>query len=50
MIIEDCYRNQDVFANLAVAGISNIVGARQLKAEQDALRQIGSTNPTFAKK
>lgn len=49
MNVEDWYRNQEVFANLAVAGISNIVGARQLKAEQDALKKIGSTNPTFGK-
>ncbi len=49
MNVEDWYRNQEVFANLAVSGIANIVGARQLKAEQDALKKIGSTNPSFNK-
>lgn len=47
MKVEDWYRNQDVMANLAIAGISNIVGARQLKAEQDALKKIGDTGITF---
>lgn len=47
MNVEDWYRNQEVFANLTAAGVSNIIGARQLKAEQDALKQMGSNKPTF---
>lgn len=49
MNVEDWYRNQEVFASMASAGVSNIIGARQLKAEQDALKQIGSNKPTFTK-
>jgi hypothetical protein len=29
--------------------VSNIIGARQLKAEQDALKQTGSNKPTFTR-
>lgn len=50
MKVEDWYKNQEVFAELAMAGISNIVGARQLKAEQDVIKKVGSTTPTWNKK
>jgi hypothetical protein len=46
--VEDWYRNQEVFAGLVSAGISNIVGARQLKSEQENLRQIGTNKPAFS--
>lgn len=45
--LEDWYKNQEVFAGLVTAGISNIVGARQLKSEQDTLKEIGGKNPTW---
>lgn len=45
--LDQWYKTQDVYANLLSAGISNIVGARQLKTEQDALREIGTANPSF---
>lgn len=47
--IDDWYKNQEVFAELLTAGISNIIGARQLKDEQDVLRKIGSTWPGYGK-
>jgi hypothetical protein len=46
--IEDWYKNQEVFAGLVNAGISNIVGARQLKTEQELLRQIGGKDPVWS--
>jgi len=45
--VEDWYRNQEVFASLVSAGISNIIGARQLKSEQENLRKIGNTSVNF---
>jgi len=45
--VDQYYKTQDVFAGMLSAGISNIVGARQLKNEQDTIREIGGTNPTF---
>ena len=47
--VEDWYKTQDVFAEMLSAGISNIVGARQLKNEQDLMRKIGTANPTFTR-
>ncbi len=47
--VEDWYKTQDVFAEMLSAGISNIVGARQLKNEQDLMREIGPSNPDFTK-
>jgi len=38
---------QDVNAGLLNAGISNIVGARKLKAEMEAMKKIGSSSPSF---
>jgi len=45
--IADWYRGQEVYADLLSSGISNIVGARQLKTQQDLIREVGSANPTF---
>ena len=45
--LEDWYKTQDVYANMLSAGISNIIGARQLKTEQDLLSKI-KTNVTFS--
>lgn len=47
MNVEDWYRNQEVFASMAAAGVSNIIGARQLKAEQDAIKKTGNNKPTY---
>lgn len=47
--IDDWYKNQEVFAGMVTAGISNIVGSRQLKAEQDTLREIGGNKPKWTK-
>ena len=47
MNVEDWYRNQEVFASMAAAGVSNIIGARQLKAEQDAIKESGKNKPTY---
>jgi len=47
--IEDWYKNQEVFADMLSAGISNVVGARQLKDEQDVIRKIGGTWPDFSR-
>jgi hypothetical protein len=47
MNVEDWYRNQEVFASMTAAGVSNIIGARQLKAEQDAIRESGKNKPTY---
>lgn len=47
--LESWYKNQDVMANLFATGISNIIGARQLKTEQDVLKQIGTANPAWSK-
>ena len=44
----DWYKNQEVFSELLSAGIGNIIGARQLKSEQDAIRKIGTNSPTFS--
>lgn len=49
MNIDSWYNNQEVFSAMISAGVSNIIGARQLKSEQDALRQIGTNKPTFTK-
>jgi len=46
--LDDWYRNQEVFADLFSAGVSNIIGARQLKSEQDFLRKTGGTWPDFS--
>jgi hypothetical protein len=45
MNVEDWYKNQEAFASLLSSGIKNIIGARQLKSEQDALKEIGTTRP-----
>lgn len=42
--IDDYYKNQEMFASLVSAGVSNIVGSRQLKAEQDRLAKMGGTS------
>lgn len=42
--IDDYYKNQEMFAQLVSAGVSNIIGSRQLKAEQDRLAKIGNTS------
>ncbi len=46
--LEDWYRNQEVMSEMLAAGISNIIGARQLKDEQDVIRNIGGTNPDYS--
>lgn len=46
--LEDWYKTQDVYANMLSAGISNTIGARQLKNEQDLMREI-DTNVTFSR-
>lgn len=46
--LDQWYKTQDVYANMLAAGISNIVGARQLKTEQDAVREIGTNKPTYS--
>lgn len=48
--LDDWYKNQEVFAGMVTAGISNIVGSRQLKTEQDTLKEIGSNKPSFGKR
>ena len=45
--LADWYKTQDVFANLLSAGVNNIVGARQLKDQQDVIRETGTSKPTF---
>jgi hypothetical protein len=46
--IEDWYKNQEMFSELLSSGISNIIGARKLKTEQDIMKSINK-NPTFSK-
>ena len=38
--IEDWYKNQEAYAEMLSAGISNIIGGRQLKAQQDTMKEI----------
>lgn len=45
---QDWLQKQDVNASLLSAGISNIVGARKFKIEQDRLREIGSSEASFS--
>ena len=47
--IEDWYKNQEAYAEMLGAGISNIIGGRQLKSQQDAMKDIakeGTVNIT----
>lgn len=46
--ISDWKENQGVFSELLSAGISNLIGARQLKEEQKTIKEIGNSNPTFS--
>ncbi len=48
--LADWYKTQDVFANLMSSGIENVIGARQLKAQQDVIREVGSASPSFTLK
>jgi len=48
--IADWYKGQEVYGDLFSAGIGNIVGARQLKATQDVIREVGPASPTFTLK
>lgn len=48
--IDDWYKNQEMFSELLSSGISNIIGARQLKSEQDTLKSINANkNVMFSK-
>jgi hypothetical protein len=47
--LSDWYKTQDVYANMLSAGVSNVIGARQLKKEQDVMREIGPATPTFSR-
>lgn len=44
---EDWYRNQEAFAGMLSSGINNLIGARQLKSQQDAIKSVGSNSPTI---
>ena len=44
---EDWLAMQEINSGLLSAGISNIVGARKLKAEMEAMKKIGSASPSF---
>ncbi len=48
--LADWYKTQDVFANLMSSGIENVIGARQLKAQQDVIREVGPASPSFTLK
>lgn len=45
--LDDWYKNQEVWSEVLAAGVSNIIGARQLKDEQDTQRAIGRAYPTY---
>jgi hypothetical protein len=48
--LADYYKTQEMYAGMLTAGVSNIVGARQLKSEQDRLKEIGTSSPTYSRK